>query len=498
MLDAAAKKTGDDISAIKADLVETENELKSAIDALPAKLNYTKTLQVFDVRNIIDNKSINSTTGAFQSDQNYWVSGYIKIAEAAEKFITNTASNGVYFYNSAYEYLGRQSTVNADTTYTFAFENAAYIVFRYSKSYTPIANAPKIIVSFGETLSDTMKLYIDSDDIFLENMQMVYADTMSAGSSLQLAVPDVKKGNQIAFHAEFSTFGKLIISHGQNQPYSSAKVEVDNINIYVYGYLNSAWTLYGTYPHGLPMGNGVDIIINVNNNLTANVIVSSNGSSYEKQNVVWNGNAQYVKAEVESGSYSKCKLIFGCSDFNKNLWIFGDSYLDMWPKILVEKGIDNFYLDGFSGRNSVQAIASFREAIKHGKPKYLAWFLGMNDRDGKITGGVSDATGINQNWKDAYNEVNDWCMANGVELILSTIPEVPSRDHTYKNAFVKHSSGKRYVDVASSVGATSLGSHWFNYGDDNAYLANDEVHPSNPYGRTAIATVMLANIPEMR
>lgn len=486
---------------------------KSDLDHIPTELGFIKTLQRFDKTKILDNTGINGTTGNFNVDNNYWVSNFIGIDVGASKVITNEAANGLYFYSDN-SYLGRVTSVPANTAIDIPYPAATRLCLRYSKSYTPIIKAKDIILSFGEVLSTTKEMYILQDIVSVkediveindklnlidrnyETRQVIATETMSTGDFIYLDVPDIKKNNQIGFHAIVSTLGKIVLSHGQSQSYSAAKIEVDNTNIYVYGYLANAWTLYNTIAHGLTISNNIDIAVDVNNNLTANISVSSNGSVFVKEGVIWNGNSQFVQADIESGEYKNCILTFDCPDYNKALWVFGDSYLDMWPQILAVNGIDDYYLDGFSGRNSVAALASFEKAIQFGRPKKLAWFLGMNDRDGKIVNGVSDATGVNANWLTAFTAVKNWCDNNNVELIACTIPEVPARDHTYKNAYIK-SLGIRYVDVAGVVGATTLGSHWYNYGQANAYLANDEVHPSKPYGRNTIAYKMLVDMPEM-
>ena len=508
----------EDVRGLLADYyTKTQSDKKFAtktdLEHISPELGFIKTLQRFDKTRILDNTGINGSTGNFNNDINYWVSNFIGIDTGASKVITNEAANGLFFYSDN-TYLGRVTSVPANTTIDIPYPTATRLCLRYSKSYTPIIKAKDIILSFGEVLSPTKEMYILQDIVSVkediveindklnlidrnyETRQVIATETMSAGDFIYLDVPDIKKNNQIGFHAIVSTLGKIVLSHGQSQAYSAAKIEVDNTNIYIYGYLANAWTLYNTIAHGLTISNNIDIAIDVNNNLTANVSVSSNGSVFVKEGVIWNGNSQFVQADIESGEYKNCILTFDCPDYNKALWIFGDSYLDMWPQILAVNGIDDYYLDGFSGRNSVAALASFEKAIQFGRPKKLAWFLGMNDRDGKIVNGVSDATGINANWLATFTAVKNWCDNNNVELIACTIPEVPARDHTYKNAYIK-SLGIRYVDVAGAVGATTLGSHWYNYGQANAYLANDEVHPSKPYGRNTIAYKMLVDMPEM-
>lgn len=482
---ADAKATGEAISQLKVDMVK-----------LPSRLGFVRTLQRFDKNNVIDETSINGTTGAFQADTSYWISGMIPVDDDSNGFIISSDTNGVFFYGNT-GYLGRQTTVKANTHYTFPYENVKKLCFRFSKSFVPISIADDLIISFGDSLSETEKMYkndecdkiwkeLKNDDISIRTYKSSIKNDV-----LSLTVPNIKKNNQISFSANVTSVGTLIISHGKTQPYSSGYVVITDTYLEVHGYTTEDKE-YGKYEHGLAIKNEVSVVISVRENLTANIIIESNGQVFEKNDQVWNGNYGDVVAEIINGNYTNCALSFGSQDFLKRLWIFGDSYVDMWPQILTKNGINNFMLDGFSGRNSEQAYKSFMEALKFGKPKCVGWFLGMNDKDGKIINGISDAKSVNQSWLSHYTQVKNYCDKNKIILILSTIPEVPDRDHHFKNSIIRN-SGVRVVDVARAVGSFDVGSSWY-----DGMLATDKVHPSNPTGRNAIAYKMLSEIPEMK
>lgn len=107
--------------------------------------------------------------------------------------------------------------------------------------------------------------------------------------------------------------------------------------------------------------------------------------------------------------------------------------------------------------------------------------MGMNDAD--------TDTEVNANWNLYFNKLKAICEEKNIEIILTTIPNVPARNHTFKNAIIRN-SGLRYVDVCKTVGAET-NSSWY-----NGLLSGDKVHPSQP-GQFVIASEMIANVPEI-
>ena len=106
----------------------------------------------------------------------------------------------------------------------------------------------------------------------------------------------------------------------------------------------------------------------------------------------------------------------------------------------------------------------------------------MNDGD------TSDT--VNAKWFDILNEVELLCNNSNVELILATIPNVPTIRHDYKNQIVRE-SGYRYIDFAKAVNAESVGATWY-----EGMLSNDGVHPTEQ-GAKALAGRILLDVPEI-
>ena len=126
------------------------------------------------------------------------------------------------------------------------------------------------------------------------------------------------------------------------------------------------------------------------------------------------------------------------------------------------------------------ALLVAKIVLANSNPEKIVWCLGMNDGDD----GEVDAS-----WKACVDELMEICEARNIELILATIPNVPSVDNTYKNAYVI-ASGHRYIDFASAVGASS-GTTWY----DNM-LSSDMVHPDTQ-GAIALFNQAIADVPEL-
>ena len=86
-------------------------------------------------------------------------------------------------------------------------------------------------------------------------------------------------------------------------------------------------------------------------------------------------------------------------------------------------------------------------------------------------------------------QVEALCAANGIELIYGTIPSVPGQSNEKKNEYVR-GTGKRYIDFAKAVGASSSGV-WY-----TGMLDEDNVHPTEA-GAIALYHRAIADCPEL-
>lgn len=96
----------------------------------------------------------------------------------------------------------------------------------------------------------------------------------------------------------------------------------------------------------------------------------------------------------------------------------------------------------------------------------------------------------NDNWLNTYNQIKAIYESRDIELVLCTIPNVPSINNTFKNEIIRN-SGYRYIDFAKAVGAEEVGSSWY-----TGMLSGDNVHPS-ALGAQKLALRAIEDVPEL-
>lgn len=311
---------------------------------------------------------------------------------------------------------------------------------------------------------------------------------MASGTVVNLG-EDIRlnRFNVHEFFCKFDTFDSVTVGHGDQVLYGSA-VKVDNTKIYI---VQNSSVIY-EYNHGLTISEFLSVVITINGKGQAEVrICTANGDYVTPANLlgcnIWAGLAGKVFAKVTQNCYD-CKFVWNMTALLKDVYLFGDSYLPLhdpaqYTTYLANQGYDNFMICGTPGATAQSAILQFRRimAIKH--PKLVVWALGMNNAD-------SSAGSINSDWMTATQEVINYCDSHGIELVLATIPNVPERINTHKNAWIKN-SGHRYVDFAKAVGAEETGSSWY-----EGMLKADQVHPA-VLGAKALAFRFLMDVPEI-
>lgn len=145
---------------------------------------------------------------------------------------------------------------------------------------------------------------------------------------------------------------------------------------------------------------------------------------------------------------------------NNNWWI-GD----------IDTGILARGTDGEDGYTPVKGVDYFTEEE-------------IQQIQNEVSGGAIG------DFKAVVDEETATCKEKGIELILATIPNVPSISNYYKNDFVRN-SGYRYIDFAKAVGAEEIGSTWY-----ENMLSSDKVHPAL-LGAKALASRFLIDVPEV-
>jgi hypothetical protein len=105
--------------------------------------------------------------------------------------------------------------------------------------------------------------------------------------------------------------------------------------------------------------------------------------------------------------------------------------------------------------------------------------MNNSDKDGKV----------NERYLKSVEEFIKICEERGITPILSTIPNVPERDNSPKNEWVRKSS-YRYIDFNRAVGADK-DVHWY-----PEMLSADNVHPAAK-GAEALYMQVLCDFPEI-
>jgi hypothetical protein len=316
---------------------------------------------------------------------------------------------------------------------------------------------------------------------------------MASGGDLQLPSTrsNLRKGERIVFEGNITTFSTFTI--GLTRFTSDFGNSANSRNIFVIDGINITYKAYPTatavvVPHGLTISENIQLIWEMTATASCKITLISDGVlfSHEFTNFVRQviGNPFVYSADSE---LTGCKLTWTCTDINKSIWMFGDSYFAYsearWTHYLHQYGYDNnCLLDGFPGEGGVNGRVAFSNLLQFGTPKFAVWCLGMNDTTDSES---APAT----NWVTNRDLFLQYCQNNNVTPIFGTIPTVPSINHEQKNAWIR-SSGYRYIDFAKAVGASASGV-WF-----SGMLSPDNVHPT-PQGARALFARVLLDLPEI-
>lgn len=340
------------------------------------------------------------------------------------------------------------------------------------------------VTSLENRVTSLENVVIDSE----KNIITASASTLSANDALMCAERiDNKKNCSYIVWANFDIFDTITVAHGYTS-FGDSYIVVDDSDIVAYYYNGSQPVEMGRYAHGLIISDFVQVNIKVGNtnNLRAVVSVMTSTGMFTQSNVPFGGcNGDIFMSATMLMTNVKMQYIL--DDMKTDVYLFGDSYTSLgdpnrYPYQLMEQGYNDFLISGYSGASSSGEIVSFRNILAVHTPKYLIWALGMNDADNEST--------YNASWKTCLDEVIATCKEKGIELILATIPNVPSISNYYKNDFVRN-SGYRYIDFAKAVGADEIGSTWY-----ENMLSSDKVHPTL-LGAKALASRFLIDVPEV-
>ena len=304
------------------------------------------------------------------------------------------------------------------------------------------------------------------------------------GDVVVLESNSIKNNKIMTLTADILSMGTLDLRHGK-EIFGASGILVSSTSVCSYNFTTER-IVTRSWEHGLYISGDTKIIVTVNACAEASVSITANGKTFEQSEIPWNGAIGSIEMESTQTTMQNMTLCWDCVNYADAVWLFGDSYFTYyearWPYYIV-KEYDNFLLCGFAGAMSSEIYADFRQAITHGTPKFAVWCLGMNDPDSE--------DGINEQWKQYAESFLEDCKTRNITPILTTIPNVPERLHSYKNAYVRN-SGFRYIDFAAAVHADAPGSGW-----GQGMLSADQVHPAVE-GAKALAKQALLDLPEIK
>lgn len=463
---------------------------KTSLGALVEKIfaNGYKLVEDFPYRDKFVNSTGNESSANFFEVTQYTsltgVDGIVALGSFGNQY-----GGGLAFYDKNFNFIscihddgsGQYPDVNNQELRTFTSADfpagSAYV--RLTNRYGSIYKKPYMFL-FGSAMrgGEVAKREMVNVDRCCKWLANHVASLTTNGVLSIPKSPNTKNNYTISASAEFSTFGRISLYHG-TRAYILGHIEIDDTNLYEYNYENG--NLLSTTPHGLTMSDYVNVTLSVGQLFGAKAhLVLATGTQKYIKDVEWSGCNDDIKLKSVSGTYTNCSVKLSGAGYRMDTWVFGDSYCDMWPdKLLDLKSDARFMIDSYSGRGSFDAYWSLISDLRIGyKPKRIVWAMGMNN---------ADRGAVNADWKTIFDRVKALCEKIGIDFIPCTIPCTPTRDNSYKNAYIA-SNCTEYIDMAGCVGATAQGSTWF-----AGLLASDNVHPSSA-GQYVIANEMLGYI----
>ena len=251
--------------------------------------------------------------------------------------------------------------------------------------------------------------------------------------------------------------------------------------------------LRATKTHGLTLGNITTLELSKNDG-GVNIdirLINDYGEIYTTTYNAGYGAGAPSLINLGAASIDASLSIFP-RDLNARIWGFGDSYFSFqdparWTYYALDCGYNKWLINSVGGQTSTSGLTQFMNLIATGAvPTYVLWCYGMNDG--------SDSTTPDATWLANTESFIDECEDNGVIPILATIPSIPSKDHSKKNAWIR-ASGYRYIDFAAFVESQN-DNYWRGWGTDDQLLGNDETHPTQK-GAKVLWQAVLKYFPEI-
>lgn len=437
---------------------------------------------------------VNIIDGHIVKSENSLYNIYIIEVEPTSKYTFTNLRFALPLASDKYTAITSSLIQEINTIDMSLYDGVKYLAFSFNKNIYPLE---AFVVSKGEVLRTDVVFpswVNDAIDAKIIGGKVPFLTTtrttLTNGQYFVLpsSRTNLRKGMRVVATADVSGTGGFELGFS----ISDGSVQ-DNHNTIIISdthanFAKNGYTYQDTQDHGLTISGKIVVIFEYNENGTATYTILANGKSFKHtiDFLLQSVSAPYLMSN--GATLTDCKLTLSCTDIEKKIWCFGDSYFaysaKRWTYYLREYGYDkNVLLDGFPGEGSVLGRVSFATLLSMGTPKYAIWFLGMND------GSDPNDTTPSTSWASNRDIFLSLCNQHGVKPVFATIPNVPSINHNGKNAWIK-ASGYRYIDMCHAVGA-DVNVNWL-----GTMLSSDKIHPSEDGARALFAQV-IQDFPEV-
>jgi hypothetical protein len=290
----------------------------------------------------------------------------------------------------------------------------------------------------------------------------------------------IKKNVILTYFIQFTTFSNIRIGRGVGE-YWYSYVDVNSTQIIA----TTKNGVVSTESHGLTILDYLVISLESDDYNQTIVKIRTNGGTFTSAAFDFYGDGRpYIIPYMDCQLYKACEIF---KDIKKTVRYYGDSYsgtnnVERWPYQAALLGAD-FLVNGLTGGTSVELYEMVVRDMWFGKPNIVIWGLGMND------GSDADENTPNATWKYIVDSLIQLSYLLDFELILCTIPNVPSRYHGGKNKYIRE-LGFRYIDFDSIV------DNGIDYTWKSGMLSADNIHPSK-IGAIALAHAAIASVSEL-
>lgn len=508
--------------SVEFDKLQNGEDLEKAVHVADLFTTYTgdNLLNVNDP-DVLDGKVL-SASGIYQNNESYFVSGYIQVVPGSVYYAGNNGSpmyniiRNYEFYTANKERISGTFVDNTSSSNTSFVAPSGSFYVRTStfkgntkpqinkdslKPYTPW-EAPYEALS-GSSIE---KNSIDEDRLSGEVRKKLgkpsfagfeESGSISQNEYLTLPMIHIQKNNVLSCDITGNLtkisigVGYLPASVSQYKGYAALWVEIDSTNIKQYRAYNSAPQLINTVQHGITLTSQTKVVMDFGVNNGKVRLFNDLGAMFES--TIQSAGVGTPFVQNNGASSLTCTLRDYPRDLTKKIWLFADSYVSFvsdarWAYYFKDYGYIDWFCNSQPGLAPDYAVTDLNNLLTLGyKPSMLVWMLGMNGDTVESQSGGTYV--INSYQKTNIDTVVNICQANGIELVLTTIPTVPDRQKTGFNNYVK-SLGVRYIDWAKAVGTNSSG-QW-----NAGLLSSDNVHPT-ALGAKVLASQVLADCPEL-